>query len=1539
MATRNTDINLIIRAKTEGERAISGMADAIEHLVNGAGEGSKEIADLGRGIVALDKAAAGLSTAQDKVGTSAAKQAAAIHTASAGIAEQAERVETLRRGLGILATEADKAFIGPKRNGLADLARLAKSELADAERQLDRNTAAYDRNLAALQTSRSGLLELRRSTAATADAQTSAAAAINLGTQALDEQTAAARRAAAAQQFYNTKGAPALSNGSATDNGASYGALLEHFQRLEVEAARVREAIDPVAVAVERYEARIADVQAAARNGIIGSDDAIIRERQLRFELTQTIDKIAEGATRIRQTRKDAVTEYQALINSVTGVTGSRATENGAGFEALDADRRRREAAVRAREAGDLRAAADRSSGVSRVPATAGTSQNGTNQATYSALNARAIEEEAQALREASLAYERFEARVRSGSAALKDAEAAAERDTATIAGLQARIDPLGTVQRRLNGELERYRELAAAGKISTDELARAEAHLTDEAEQARLALDRAGKAVSRGGTTKAGLFGLKPYELQNLGYQVNDVATQLASGTSLAQTLGQQGGQIIQIFPRITSAIVGAFSNPAFLGAAVVLGGIIIGLKRAADEAERLREFSGEVKFRADGGDYDAKGLSDAAEKLDRMGASADDAKAAVKAFLDEGINPELLDQFGRAAQQTAQRLGGDLPAAAKQVADAFSGGYDAIAEFDNKLNFLTASEREHIRQLFEEGNAQAGRTEALSAYSRQSEAAAAKQRGPWADAAKSLGKAWDALVNWIADTAPIKITIGVLAELAGAVKDVGDAIAAVLGGDKPAAGGAAASAQKIAEVQQHIRDLEKTVTDYEAAITKKSPIAGTLQHVVDITKQQLVTARAELAKLEKSAPDTVNDDPNSAAAKQRTDDLARISVEDELQRLRDAGQSRILSKTEQGRRAQLAGEEAARTVADAVVAAAERRRAVAKETAAIERETDARVKSNQADREKAIRSYLNSIVAAEGGTGPNRAGSSATGAGQFTRGTFVGLYKQINPGSALNDDQIADLRKDSKVALQVLEVFTRQNAKLIERAGKKVDGANLYLLHFLGAGTGGAALRADPKTPINQIIDRVDPNAALVKSQNAAYLRTNGGKGPYRTVGQVLPFLGAKVGENPGSRAQTALITGEADLLEEAKQKQEAFNLTIQHGVEDRQRAVDALRSENGLYGTALLAEQRRQVLLQSELDLRQKVEDANKNQAKGAPAVVVSPEQVQQAQELAAAAFDAAHAREALSAALADVQRPLDDLTTQRDLLREQAEYLRSIGENTQADAIDDQFNALGGKIRDAYDALIAFYKALAPQQRIALGILDQAQLDNIIAKLKVAQTQTQEWGKIAGVSARDIAQAFASSAAQAFTNFINKLAAGKNVFKSLEAGVREFAANFISSVAQMILQLLSFAAAVTILRALGVPIPSGASIFDSVGSKHTGGVVGQDGSQRRNVPSMLFAGAQRFHTGGIIGLAPDELPIIARRGEEVLTEGNPRHRNNIGANDGAAPTGGNTSIFNLFDPNDLAEKILRSPSGDKILINHVRDNQAAYKAALG
>ena len=54
-------------------------------------------------------------------------------------------------------------------------------------------------------------------------------------------------------------------------------------------------------------------------------------------------------------------------------------------------------------------------------------------------------------------------------------------------------------------------------------------------------------------------------------------------------------------------------------------------------------------------------------------------------------------------------------------------------------------------------------------------------------------------------------------------------------------------------------------------------------------------------------------------------------------------------------------------------------------------------------------------------------------------------------------------------------------------------------------------------------------------------------------------------------------------------------------------------------------------------------------------------------------------------------------------------------------------------------------------------------------------------------------------------------------------------------------------------------------------------HAGAVAGALGGVRRAVPPAIFAGAERYHAGGIAGLRPDEVPIIAERGESILPRG--------------------------------------------------------------
>lgn len=58
----------------------------------------------------------------------------------------------------------------------------------------------------------------------------------------------------------------------------------------------------------------------------------------------------------------------------------------------------------------------------------------------------------------------------------------------------------------------------------------------------------------------------------------------------------------------------------------------------------------------------------------------------------------------------------------------------------------------------------------------------------------------------------------------------------------------------------------------------------------------------------------------------------------------------------------------------------------------------------------------------------------------------------------------------------------------------------------------------------------------------------------------------------------------------------------------------------------------------------------------------------------------------------------------------------------------------------------------------------------------------------------------------------------------------------------------------------------------------GILHSGGVAGRDGyGHGRAVSPSVFSGARRYHTGGVAGLKPGEVPAILQRGEVVIPRG--------------------------------------------------------------
>lgn len=209
------------------------------------------------------------------------------------------------------------------------------------------------------------------------------------------------------------------------------------------------------------------------------------------------------------------------------------------------------------------------------------------------------------------------------------------QRQEEAVRRLQERINPLVAIERKLSAETKLLSNAFKSGTIGPDEYADALNRLEIEAQQAREALDR----VGRGEKGKIGLFGLKPYELTNLGYQVNDLVTQIASGTSPLQAFAQQGGQILQILPRIGARLVAVFSNPYYLAAAVVFGGIALSIKEASDQAERLRKVEGLLTITGEAAGVTAQELAAVAQEIERIGFTAEESLDLVRTFLTQGL------------------------------------------------------------------------------------------------------------------------------------------------------------------------------------------------------------------------------------------------------------------------------------------------------------------------------------------------------------------------------------------------------------------------------------------------------------------------------------------------------------------------------------------------------------------------------------------------------------------------------------------------------------------------------------------------------------------------------------------------------------------------------------------------------------------------------------------------------------------------------------------------------------------------------------
>ena len=99
-------------------------------------------------------------------------------------------------------------------------------------------------------------------------------------------------------------------------------------------------------------------------------------------------------------------------------------------------------------------------------------------------------------------------------------------------------------------------------------------------------------------------------------------------------------------------------------------------------------------------------------------------------------------------------------------------------------------------------------------------------------------------------------------------------------------------------------------------------------------------------------------------------------------------------------------------------------------------------------------------------------------------------------------------------------------------------------------------------------------------------------------------------------------------------------------------------------------------------------------------------------------------------------------------------------------------------------------------------------------------------------------------------------------------------------------------------------------------------HGGGIAGHLTMSRNGMGGL--GNATYYHTGGEVGLKPDEVSAVLRKGEEVITADDPRHRNNLGkVNKETGEAGRSVRVVPVLDPSAIHEAISSSQGEDVIV----------------
>lgn len=319
-------------------------------------------------------------------------------------------------------------------------------------------------------------------------------------------------------------------------------------------------------------------------------------------------------------------------------------------------------------------------------------------------------------------------------------------------------------------------------------------------------------------------------------------------------------------------------------------------------------------------------------------------------------------------------------------------------------------------------------------------------------------------------------------------------------------------------------------------------------------------------------------------------------------------------------------------------------------------------------------------------------------------------------------------------------------------------------------------------------------------------------------------------------------------------------------------------------------------------------------------------ISEEELARIREKTALLYDQQNAQNGIELS----EQRVNQLYELRSQLTEQMKMAQENGDATGVERLRVEIEAVDLKLQDAIRNAIAMWTAIGgPEADAAIAKLQTMQmgLQNSQAKVGGFGLSMDTWFGIFQGAVQGIVGAF-DAFAQAIAN-------GENAFAAFGRAALQVLAQVLQQIAAAIIQMQIL----KMLQGFGGGIGGFATQMLGGMAGHTGGIVGSAaigaGNRIGGRPEWMRS-ALTYHTGGMAGLAPDEVSATLKKGEEVLTEEDPRHRFNMG---GSSSTGKGERLTQVLAIGEKQVQEMMNRYGKDATLTHIKAEAPTIRRMLG